>query len=138
MATAILNPIITEITGRMGNLVFYRRHNTQCLRTYVIPRNPDTSAQKIVRNNFAEAVKSWQSMTPDEKYKFTRKARNLQMSGYNLYISTFIKTKALPMHIFNSAVKPLLTIPRIHSVSNSNIIRDTSFSAFTPIKHFLG
>ena len=138
MATAKLNPLITEISGRIGVLVFYKRRNKQCIRTYVVPRNPDTFAQKIVRGNFADAVKAWQSITPDEKYIFTRKARKLQMSGYNLYISIYMKAKALTVQIFNSAVKPLITIPRIHSVSYSNMFRNTLYNAFLPVKYSSG
>ena len=91
MATATLNPLLRSISGRIGNVVFYRRHNKQCIRLYVVPRNPDTLLQRNVRRSFADAVKSWQSLTDEEKYKFTRKARRTHMSGYNLFISEFIK-----------------------------------------------
>ena len=90
MATATLNPIFESISGRIGNAVFYRRGNRQCVRTYVVPNNPDTVLQGEVRRNFASAVRSWQKMTPDERYAYTRKARRMNMSGYNLYISIFI------------------------------------------------
>jgi hypothetical protein len=56
-----------------------------------VPRNPDTLLQRNVRRSFADAVKSWQFLTDEEKYKFTRKARRTHMSGYNLFISEFIK-----------------------------------------------
>ncbi|MBN2402550.1 MAG: hypothetical protein JXN64_09120, partial [Spirochaetes bacterium] len=36
----------------------------------------------------------------DEKYKFIRKARNMQMSGYNLYLSEYMKD------IFAAGSKP--------------------------------
>ena len=90
MATAILNPMFESISGRIGNVVFYRRGNRQCVRTYVVPNNPDTVLQGEVRRNFASAVRSWQKMTPDERYAYTRKARRMNMSGYNLFISFFI------------------------------------------------
>ena len=64
-----------------------------CIRAYVIPRNPDTAAQKEMRSTFADAVKSWQALTKEDKYRFSRKARGLNMSGYNLYLSGFIKEK---------------------------------------------
>jgi hypothetical protein len=93
MATATLNPFITSISGRIGSIVFYRRQGKTCIRSYVIPRNPDTAAQKAVRRSFADAVKSWQVLRCEEKYKFIRKAQKMQMSGYNLYISTFMKER---------------------------------------------
>ncbi len=94
MATATPNILIKSISGRIGNVVFYKRRGTQCVRTYVIPRNPDTQAQRAVRRAFSDAVRSWQSMSPDKKYAYTRKARCLNMSGYNLYISRYLKRAA--------------------------------------------
>lgn len=97
MAKAKLNPILTSMHGRIGNMVFYRRRNKEYVRMYVIPRNPDTESQRIVRRTFADAVKSWQAMTGDERYKFNRKARYLCKSGYNLYISEYMKTRISAM-----------------------------------------
>ena len=93
MATAVLNPLFISISGRIGSIVFYRRKKTQCIRTYVVPRNPDTISQRNARRSFADAVKSWQALTALEKYKYTRRARGTHMSGYNLYISEYMKEK---------------------------------------------
>ncbi len=91
MATARPNILINSISGRIGNVVFYKRLGVQCVRLHVIPRNPDTVAQRVVRRCFGDAVRSWQAMTEDEKYSYNRKARYLNMSGYNLYISNYLK-----------------------------------------------
>jgi hypothetical protein len=91
MATANTNILINSISGRIGSVVFYINRGRQCVRSYVAPRNPDTLAQRIVRRAFGEAVRSWQSMSLDEKYNYTRKARHLNMSGYNLFISNYLK-----------------------------------------------
>ncbi|MFH0974948.1 MAG: hypothetical protein V1874_04100 [Spirochaetota bacterium] len=48
MAIADLNPVFSEISGRIGSVVFYRRLDKQCLRAYVQPRNPDMYAQRII------------------------------------------------------------------------------------------
>ena len=91
MAIATLNPFLVSISGRIGCLVFYPRKKKQCIRMYVVPRNPDTILQRNVRRSFADAVKSWQALTTEEKYKYIRRARGTNMSGYNLYISEYIK-----------------------------------------------
>jgi hypothetical protein len=95
MATATTNILINSISGRIGNVVFYTNRGRQCVRKHVIPRNPDTEAQRIVRRAFGDAVRSWQAMTQDEKHEYIRKARYLNMSGYNLYISTYMKIQIL-------------------------------------------
>jgi hypothetical protein len=91
MATAKPNILINSISGRIGNVVFYTNRGRQCVRTHVVPRNPDTEAQRAVRGAFREAVRSWQSMPPEEQHTYNRKARYLNMSGYNLYISNYLK-----------------------------------------------
>ncbi len=96
MATAVPGIIINSIRGRIGSLVFYKRMGTHCVRTHVIPRNPDTEAQRIVRRGFGNAVRSWQALTTDEKYTFNKRARYMNMSGYNLYISEYMKTNISP------------------------------------------
>lgn len=68
MATIELNPIILSLHGRIGNVVFYHSRNKTYARIHVIPRNPDTEIQRIVRRTFANAVKSWRGMSQEEKY----------------------------------------------------------------------
>ncbi len=91
MATALTSPVLKAIHGRIGNLVFYYRNGKQCVRIHVIPRNPDTEFQRIVRRAFGNAVRSWQTMSGTERSAFNKKARYLNMSGYNLYISGYMK-----------------------------------------------
>lgn len=93
MATAVLSPLFISISGKVGNFVFYLRNNKQCVRTYAVPRNPDTASQRNVRSSFADAVKSWQALKSEERYKYTRKARGRNMSGYNYFISEYMKEK---------------------------------------------
>jgi len=136
MATAIPSNLLKSIRGKVGNVVFYVNRGTQCVRTYVIPRNPDTESQRMIRRMFAEAVRSWQSMDSEQQYVYTRKARHTNMSGYNLYISGYLirllnafnptstsepnsKTPSLPWNL-EPATFNLSPLPeQIHSVSNT-------------------
>ncbi|MBN2038603.1 MAG: hypothetical protein JW864_01080 [Spirochaetes bacterium] len=123
MATAKLNPVILSISGRFGNSVFYVNRNKQCVRSYVVPRNPNTLLQKEVRKNFTDAVKSWQQISPEEKYAYARKARGLGMSGYNLYISEFMTGRKAARKKYKTSgtvcifQENMTTLDRIHSVS---------------------
>lgn len=91
MATVRLNPAFDSVHGKIGKIVHYNRNGIQCARSYAVPRNPDTPAQRENRKTFAEAVKLWQKLTPDEKYRFNRKAVKKRVSGYNLFISLYLK-----------------------------------------------
>lgn len=135
MATATLNPLIKSVSGRIGSFVFYRRKNTQCIRTHVVPYNPDTVSQRNIRTTFADAVKSWQSLTGEERYKYTRRSRGMNMSGYNLYISEYMKDRISG----NSKPKANISFPdifnsstlqeQIHSVSASLYLLPCSSAA---------
>jgi hypothetical protein len=120
MATVRLNPAFDSAHGRLGKIVLYNRNGIQCARSYAVPRNPDTPAQRENRKTFAEAVKLWQGLTPEEKYRYNRNARKLKMSGYNLFISGYLKEKT-------PRIKgPSGTIIRAFKIHGSNQLRSAS------------
>ena len=91
MAIIQLNPMLVAMRGAIGGIVLYNRYDRQCARRHVRPANPDTEAQRAVRRTFGDAVRSWQGLSAEEKDSWTRRARKLSMSGYNLYISRFMR-----------------------------------------------
>ena len=93
MATAVLNPVFEKFRGRIGNLVLYNRMGVQCMRVYVKPHNPDTELQKKCRSTFADAVSSWKKLSSEEKYFWNRKGRSKRLTGYNYFISMYMKGK---------------------------------------------
>ncbi len=130
MATAIPSNLLKSIRGKVGNVVFYVNRGTQCVRAYVVPRNPDTESQRIMRRWFADAVRSWQSMDTEQQYAYTRKARHTGMSGYNLYISYYLN-KLLQAYNRSSTSEPNLKIssfPWNLELSTWNLSRNHSVS----------
>ena len=103
MAKVTLNPMFRNVSGSMGRIVHYSRYGMQYCRIHVIPSNPRTECQQAVRATFADAVRSWQQLGPDEKAAFNRKARHKNLTGYNLYISIFMKSN-MPAAVKNPAV----------------------------------
>lgn len=97
MAYTELNPVFTEFKGRLGNIVFYKRLGKQCLRIYVVPRNPDTESQRLNRHAFRDAVLAWKTMSREEKGIWNIKAMyaGKPLRGYNLYISEYMKRNAV-------------------------------------------
>jgi hypothetical protein len=80
-----------SLSGCVGTLVFYMNQGQAYARSYVVPRNPDTSAQRKRRALFADAVRAWQSLPDMQKDLWKHKARRLIMSVYNLFISIFCR-----------------------------------------------
>jgi len=91
MAKVKLASYLTEISGRLGNIVLYNSYDKEYARIYVKPENPNSDKQKAVRKTFGDAVRSWQSLHSEEQQKYNKKARRLSLSGYNLYISLYMK-----------------------------------------------
>jgi len=138
MAYAKLNSIFTGINGRVGNVVFYKRMGRQCLRKYVIPRNPDTESQRLNRHTFRDAVLSWKELPLGEKEYYNRRVLREKkvMSGYNLYISEFMKRNT----VYDMTTDTVLvqdrsgqdTVPlRSSSVISPYMIKDRAYTAFT-------
>lgn len=91
MVEPFLYPVIDSISGKVGNRVYYLYGKQQCVRRYVIPRNPDTARQRMSKCNFAAAVSSWKNLSSEMKKEYDRDALPLRISGYNLYMSQFLK-----------------------------------------------
>jgi hypothetical protein len=138
MAKAELSPMFTSITGRVGNIVFYKHRGIQCLRRYVIPRNPDTEAQRVNRYTFRDAVSSWKKLSVHEKDIYNKKVLKIKttMSGYNLYISEYMKRNAVNETLSESvpvqAGSGQDTTPLRSSYgSTPYLIKDREYTAYT-------
>ena len=125
MAKVTLHPMIRSISGKVGMLVFYTSRNNQYARRYVIPHNPDTSAQKDRRNLFAEAVALWQSLPEYKKFQWNNKATGKILSGYNLFISTQLRLQNNESEHQTNTLSVLLPyMIRSHSVYASERVRE--------------
>ena len=94
MADVIINPALKSIRKRIGNNVFYKRGGKQFARIHVIPKNPDTAAQKKRRGTFSDAVSAWQSLTMEEKKQWRKRASVAGRRGYNIFISEYLNDEA--------------------------------------------
>jgi len=70
-----------------------RKKRGTFISNYVPPSNPQTEAQQANRQEFASAVSSWQGLTSGRQKYFNELAvkRHLAMSGFNLYVSKYLK-----------------------------------------------
>ncbi len=134
MATVHLNPAFDSAHGRIGKIVLYNRNGVQCARSYAVPRNPDTPAQKRNRKTFAEAVKLWQGLTPDEKYRYNRNARKLRISGYNLFISRYMRENLPGLKDSAGAMIRSFTMPKSYQLRSASTVPSVmeAYSEYTP------
>lgn len=73
--------------------VYFVVDGCQYKRNYVVPYNPQTPGQQANRFKFADAVSAWQILSILDKRLWNKYADDLQlqMSGYNLFLSRYMK-----------------------------------------------
>ena len=135
MAEVFLNPAFTALSGRIGGIVFYGYNDKTYLRSYVVPRNPDTPAQRANRDLFRDAMKAWQGLSLFDRESFNRRARRLGMTGHNLFISIYMASRRRrsdsgQAHGHSCDVLPAATVSsppvHVHQPGNTPAARQSS------------
>lgn len=73
-----------------GNIPSYHPHGMQ-VRKWVSGTDPATAPQLVRRAVFADAVVEWNLLTPGGKAVYNFRARPKKISGWNLFISEYLK-----------------------------------------------
>ncbi len=105
-----------KATGQLGKtLVFFPWKGVNALRTYVVPANPKTDAQKKQRGYFEDSVDEWHgaAYTALDVGAWNRLAGILAkiMSGFNAMIKTFVDEAILTntwTRIHNLMIHPVV------------------------------
>jgi len=82
-------PILLSGIYRTDNVKGYLTHYRE---PYYFPSNPRTPSQQANRQKFANAVHAWQSLTEEQKKVYNERAKGKNLSGYNLFISEYMRT----------------------------------------------
>lgn len=59
--------LISEISGKVGGIVFSRNRGGSFVRTFTVPANPRTSYQTAVRNALTGASTAWKDLTDAQR-----------------------------------------------------------------------
>lgn len=83
----IINIFGDEYSGQAGKAgVFAKWKGRQYRRKYVIPSNPKTTMQQVVRNHFSNAIDKWHILHSLQRLAYSYLATGLVMSGFNLMV----------------------------------------------------
>ncbi|GAI72033.1 unnamed protein product, partial [marine sediment metagenome] len=95
----IFGDVYSGQAGKAG--VFAKWKGRQYRRKYVIPANPKTTMQLLVRGYFTNAIAAWHAYHSLQRLVFSYLATGLVMSGFNLLVSRWQKaaTKGLTLPI---------------------------------------
>jgi len=80
-----------------GTLVYFPWKGIDAVRSYVVPANPNSSAQQTQRGYFGDAVDLWHSLglTADDRTAWNRYATTLPtpQSGFNAFVREYINLR---------------------------------------------
>jgi hypothetical protein len=92
MAKRIDNPLIPEVVGRVGKLVYYRRKGKPCVRRTPNRTAEFTDAEKKNQSKFGRASHFASAVLtdPTQKTRYERAAAGTDGSAQNLAVSDFM------------------------------------------------
>lgn len=117
----IFGDIYSGKQGKAG--VFATWKGRQYRRSYVIPANPRTPAQRAVRSSFKNAVDAWHNFSALQKEAYNYLATPYQISGFNLWVSRYQKAA--------TSGQPLPSEPRegIKQIGTASAAKSTPLTA---------
>lgn len=92
MAKIKYSPLVSDARGKFGNAVFSANKSGSYLRELVQPSNPNTAAQRNVRNLFGSIAAGWKGLTEQERDSWRQYAKDFSQSdvfGANVVLSGF-------------------------------------------------
>jgi hypothetical protein len=110
-----LNPVFESMRGNLDGIVYYTCHGKVRARLYAVPRDPRTVSQRACRDAFAHAIRAWRELSSDEKNYWMALGRRKKISGYNAFISAYLKEKGA------RTVKPASSAPKQEAYAGSSV-----------------
>ncbi len=99
----ISNIFGTTFSGRVGKkMVAGTWKGHEYIRAYVVPRNPNTEAQRAHRQLFAKATHAWQELSGTQQPFYNRIADG--MTGFNLFVKRALAA-------FQNELEPEVPVP---------------------------
>lgn len=131
MALVKFAPLISEVRGAVGQVVFSRNTYSAYVRDRVIPANPNTVAQQTARAFVTTVSQGWSALTEPQRIEWRERAidfsrKNIfgdetKLSGYNLFCKLNVNRVKLGVGI--SASPPFFDPPFI--IKPSSFVVDT-------------
>ena len=86
MARITFSPLVTAASGKVKDTVFSKWKGRAYIRARVVPANPQSAAQTLVRESLARCVTMWQSFEAQLKSAWGVYASPYSISGYNAWM----------------------------------------------------
>lgn len=114
MARITFSPLIAAASGKAADAVFASWKGLAYVRQLVIPKNPNTAAQQVVRQSMGRIPPLWRSLASKVKAVQNTYASSYNLSGYNWFgkqnrvlEETYLAQHVTPPSIVNDRVATL-------------------------------
>ncbi|RLC78922.1 MAG: hypothetical protein DRJ03_24445 [Chloroflexi bacterium] len=84
------SPLFDKLSKGFKNLDVRLRKTGIEIGKKRIPFNPRTDAQKQHRAKYGQLVQQWNLLSPEQKQQWEQQAKPLNISGYNLFMATYL------------------------------------------------
>ena len=91
-----------KASGQVGALVIENNKKTQYVRMKVKPKDKKSPGQLKKRKQYGEAVAAWRALTPEERKDYNTQAKPLKISGFNLFLKTFMTFPVVAIYGVNA------------------------------------
>ncbi|MBA7537073.1 hypothetical protein ES705_29339 [subsurface metagenome] len=102
------SPLVASASSKAADMVASSWKGRAYIRKHVIPHNPKTPAQTLVRDSLARCVPLWRSLSSTIKTWLDTYGTGYRMSGYNTFMS---KNRAAEQA--STALAPVPPEPRV-------------------------
>jgi len=86
MATVTFSPLVVGLSGRAGDAIFSRWKGRAYVRQHVVPHNPKSDDQKVVRESLARLPRLWRSLEGQIHDVQDAYAAAYSLSGWNWFV----------------------------------------------------
>jgi hypothetical protein len=85
------NALGNEYSGTIGkSKTAVKRNGSNFERLWVMPYDPKTPKQMRMRKMFANAHDAWIALPQEKRNEYNERARNMKMTGYNLFVKEYV------------------------------------------------
>ena len=117
MALIKFGALITDFSGKVGGTIFSKNRGGSYAKNRVVPNNPATARQSIVRGRFGSLSSQWRALEQSERDSFSNTAGNfpktnrigdtIQLAGNALFVSLNAALLAVNRPIITIAPTPV-------------------------------
>lgn len=137
MAKVKFTAIVADMRGSLAGTTFSKNRYSAYTRTKTTPVNPDTPAQQLVRQRFAQLSQAWRGLTAAQRAGWNQTAVNynrtnvwgdqVPLNGFNLF-------KQLNQNLLNAGAATINDAPlpsAVQGFTSLSLVADTTTGDIT-------